>query len=157
MAFSLDLGAARKSSRAKKLGDMTYRELTQMLAELEQLVEQPLPVGPPEAKTGKKLPQKTSDIIDLVRVQIHRRWAFSFACFGFTLLGIPLGIRMHRRETNIGIVAALGLMAIYYALIIFADSLSDRPEFAPHLLMWLPNFLFQAIGAVLLWRANRGT
>jgi lipopolysaccharide export system permease protein len=48
------------------------------------------------------------------------------------------------------------LVAVYYGLVVIAESQTNRPDFAPHLLMWLPNFVFQAVGAVLLWRANRG-
>jgi lipopolysaccharide export system permease protein len=158
--ITLDLNSTNRNETKPKISEMTFSQLRIELRELERAANFSIPAGKLSAadlqSKKRELKQQLKELSEPARVQLHRQVAFSFACFGFTLVGIPLGIRVHRRETNIGIAIALGLVAVYYTLIIVGDALNTRPELAPHLMMWAPNFLFQAVGAVLLWRANRG-
>jgi lipopolysaccharide export system permease protein len=156
----LDFGQQRQPTFRPKISDMTSGQLWDELQEWEERLKLP---GEANALSKEQLQRRKRELEKLpgdpttpIRFQIHQQIAFSFACFGFTLVGIPLGIRMHRRETNVGVGVALVLVAVYYSFILLGQALDTRGEYAPHLIVWLPNFIFQAVGAVLLWRANRG-
>lgn len=155
----VEFAPAKKTRDTPRVSDMTFAQLRDEWRELENKVElQPsLKGATPEQlqARNKDLLRRRDDLASPIRYLMNRQVAFSFACFGFTLVGIPLGIRVHRRETNIGLAMALVLAAVYYSFVIVAETYDQNPEYAPHLLVWLPNFIFQAVGAVLLWRANR--
>jgi lipopolysaccharide export system permease protein len=157
ITVQIDLNLRRQDSR--RLSDMTFMELREELRNVERWLDFPLArnLTREQVRAYKEQMEKQKrGVISPIRVHIHRQVAFSFASFGFTLIGIPLGIRVHRRETNIGIAIALLLVALYYCFVLVGSALDMHPEFAPHLIVWLPNFIFQAIGGMLLWKANRG-
>ena len=159
LTLNFDLNTVTNRSGRPKVSDMTFWQLRDELQSVEQMISLPLDsdLTADELRAQvRAFARQKKDLTEPIRVEMHREVSFSFACFGFTLVGIPLGIRVHRRETNIGIGMALGLVLIYYSFIFAAESWSGQAELAPHLILWLPNFIFQAVGAVLLWRANRG-
>jgi len=71
------------------------------------------------------------------------------------LIGIPLGITAHRKETSIGFLLSL-IVAVTYFLIIFVGyARREDPHWHPVELMWLPNVLCLTLGSWLFLRMAR--
>ena len=158
VSLNLSLDSLNKKSSKPKISDMTFWQLQDELRDLQTFNLSFAGTNSTQELRSqlRQMQQQKKDSIEPVLVTMHFQVAFAFACFSFALVGIPLGIRVHRRETNVGIMIALLLVASYYGFIMLGQSLSGRPEFFPHLILWVPNLIFQAVGVVLLWRANRG-
>lgn len=149
--YSLTEPKGPSGRRKIPISDMTFRQLLDKRREVRAMPAEAPEDDPNPADYSARRVRLKGDLT----ANIHRQAAFSFACIGFTLVGIPLGIRAHRRETSVGMAIALILVAVYFSFLILANAWSAMPERHPEVIMWLPGFLFQAIGGCLLWRANR--
>jgi lipopolysaccharide export system permease protein len=89
------------------------------------------------------------------RTEINKRFSFPFACVAFAIIGVPLGVTAHRRETSIGFAMGLIVAVAYFLFVIIADTLRGNPKVHPELLIWVPNVLFIILGAFLFRRLAR--
>ena len=127
----------------QKLPWMTYDELT---AERRRLEAAPVPPG--------GYPQRERDIMR-VSFTIQDKINTALAIFSFALIGIPLGIRVSRRETSANLGVAVSLALGYYLLTVLVGWLDRHPEYRPDLLLWIPNLVILASGFWMLRRLDR--
>lgn len=90
-----------------------------------------------------------------IELIVQEKFNLSLAVFSFALLGVPLGIKVSRRETSANLGIALVLVLGYYFLTVMVKWLDQNPEYRPELLFWLPNVIFLALGISLFRRIDR--
>ncbi len=62
------------------------------------------------------------------RTEINKRFSFPFACVAFAIIGVPLGVTAHRRETSIGFAMGLIVATTYFLFVIIGDTLRGNPH-----------------------------
>ncbi|HBA86243.1 MAG TPA: hypothetical protein DCZ95_19345 [Verrucomicrobia bacterium] len=126
---------------SKKAPDMTYVELIQAIGNVKEAF--------PDLEPEDMQKQRMKLVVDA-----NQRLALSISCFAFTLLGIPLGLKSHRKESSIGIGISLLLVFVFYLFIIISDALVGYPQYRPDLIVWIPVLLAQGAGFMLVHRAD---
>ncbi len=130
-AMTLTLAQGRDpNTLGKKPKDMTFAELRH---EIDELAAQGIDPSPLEAER-------------------HRRLATSASVFAFVLVGMPLAIRTRRAERSIGFALSLGLILLYYLLLLGGQSLAIEGTVPAIPALWLPNALMVLVGLGLLRR-----
>ena len=93
--------------------------------------------------------------VDQFWVEIHKKFAISFACIVFVLIGAPLAIRFPRGGVGMVIAVSVGIFAIYWAGLIGGENLADKGVIPPFWAMWGPDLIFLALGVLLAARMGR--
>lgn len=131
-----------KNKKRKGLGGMTAEELMDRL-------------GTDEAAGGELSAKQAAAERSSLKTEVNKRFSFSLASLAFALIGVPLAITAHRKETSAGFALSLIVAFVYFFFIIIADTLRSNPKYHPELLIWLPNVIFISLGAVLFYRLSR--
>jgi lipopolysaccharide export system permease protein len=147
--ISLDRLFSRNGIRVKTEW-LTYLELRAAQA---RLATDPDPA--PNAAATATAPVDPQREILKIELIVQEKFNLSLAVFSFALLGVPLGIKVSRRETSANLGIALLLVLGYYFLTVMVKWLDQNPEYRPELLFWLPNVLFIGLGTWLFRRLDR--
>ena len=144
--YPLELDATKLMNQGsiKKKGDLTLTELLEAIGQERRAIQSASAADP--VASQKKLWSLT--------LETEKRFSWALACLVFALLGAPLGIQTHRRETSANAGIALLLVGLYYFVTILSGKWEDQSLIIASLWLWLPNILFTAVGAVLLWRVT---
>lgn len=133
----------RDSGVRSKLQWMTYPQLQ---AEQARLANEQVP--PAQVKDHSRAEMK-------VRLTVQDKINTALAVLSFALIGVPLGIKVSRRETSANLGVAVILALSYYLLNVMVGWLDRHPEYRPDLLLWFPNLVFIGLGIWLFARIER--
>lgn len=81
--------------------------------------------------------------VRLFETELHKRWAISFACLIFALLGVGLGSQTNKREQKSGVVVICStVILLYWIFYVAAEGAARSGQIPPTLALWFPNLFF---------------
>ncbi|MBY0491366.1 MAG: LptF/LptG family permease [Gemmatimonadaceae bacterium] len=95
--------------------------------------------------------------LDNLAVEIHKKFALSFACLVFVLFGPPIALRFPRGGVGVTIGVSIGVFGLYYVCLMGGESLADKGMLPAWFAMWIANIVFTVAGVLLLWGLENTT
>ncbi|MEN9509219.1 MAG: hypothetical protein RLZZ621_1782 [Gemmatimonadota bacterium] len=92
--------------------------------------------------------------LDSLAVEIHKKFALSFACLVFVLFGPPIALRFPRGGVGVTIGVSIVVFGLYYICLMAGEALADKGRLPASLAMWLANGIFAIAGLVLFFRVE---
>ena len=93
--------------------------------------------------------------IDKYLVDMYFKFSFPFTSLIFAIIGVALSSAKRKPSMATGFGLTLLISFMYYGILRVGQSLGHSGVLQPLLGAWIGNIVFLAIGAVLLYRANR--
>jgi len=130
-------GAMKRRGYTRKEKDFRFQELRTAIRDLRAN----------DKKYSRPVQRK---LLSIHRTEYHLRFVYAFAAICFVLVGAPLGIRSHRKESTIGMAISLVVAMTYYLCVILFHSF-DKCDWAhPYVLIWLPVAACGVLAAYLI-------
>jgi lipopolysaccharide export system permease protein len=97
------------------------------------------------------------EVLDGLAVEIHKKFALSFACLVFVLFGPPIALRFPRGGVGVTIGVSIVVFGLYYVCLMGGEALADKGRLPAFIAMWIANVVFALAGIALLWRVESTT
>lgn len=88
-------------------------------------------------------------------IEVHNKLALAFSNFVFVLIGIPIALRMHRREKSINFGFTMTLFLIYWGIMLGGVACAIRNIMPPWAAIWMGNVILFSIGIFLFFKVAR--
>jgi lipopolysaccharide export system permease protein len=87
-------------------------------------------------------------------LELHRKFALSFACFVLFLIGAPLGAIIRRGGLGLPMLFCIVLFLLYHVISMTSEKLARDSLVNVHLAMWISSLVLLPIGLFLTIKAN---
>ena len=99
--------------------------------------------------------QRGDASVNMTLIEKHNRFTLPFSTIILAIIGVSLSTRKRRGGMGLNLAAGLALGFSYILFMQFSEMFVITDTLPAYIAIWLPNYLYAAIAAVLYYRASK--